>query len=324
MKLLLAIGLLLSLPLGARAEQVAGDALPPCDKNHFILDYPCSLGSPARGMVAFVSERDGNPEIYVVNVDGTGLVRLTDHPGLDLDPAWSPDGRRIAFASDRGGSLEIHVMDADGRNTVRRTHGGLSFAPAWSPDGRKIAFTSLRDGQYGVYVMSVEEDGSADVQVGFDQGWTAQPAWAADGKRIAFVSDWRAFDFAYDVYVVRADGGQLAPLFTGGLLGKAPSHFFQPAWSPDGTRIAVVRCGGGMEECYPGSALVTANADGSAAKTLTLAGGFARPAWSPDSRAIAFSSRSCNACRAQLRYISADGSQGGVIFADGHSPAWRP
>jgi Tol biopolymer transport system component len=86
-------------------------------------------------MLAFVSERDGNSEIYVMNVDGTGLLRLTNDAGRDVDPAWSPDGKRIAFASNRAGSSDIYVMNADGSNVVRRTQTGSSDAPAWSPDG---------------------------------------------------------------------------------------------------------------------------------------------------------------------------------------------
>ena len=121
-------------------------------------------------MLAFVSERDGNSEIYVMNMDGTGLLRLTNHPGRDTDPAWSPDGKRIAFASDREGSSDIYVMNADGSNLVRRTQTGSSDAPAWSPDGSKIAFSSLRDGQFGIYVMSVDGDWANPTRVGYDRG----------------------------------------------------------------------------------------------------------------------------------------------------------
>ena len=160
-------------------------------------------------MLAFVSERDGNSEIYVMNVDGTGLLRLTNDAGRDTDPAWSPDGKRIAFASDRAGSSDIYVMNADGSNLVRRTQTGSSEAPAWSPDGSKIAFSSLRDGQFGIYVMSVDGDWANPTRVGYDRGWNAHPAWSPDGGQIAFVSDWRAFDFLFDVYVMNADGSNI-------------------------------------------------------------------------------------------------------------------
>jgi dipeptidyl aminopeptidase/acylaminoacyl peptidase len=101
-----------------------------------------------------------------VNVDGTGLLRLTNHAGRDKDPAWSPDGKRIAFTSDRAGSSDIYVMNADGSNLLRRTQTGSSEAPAWSPDGTKIAFSSLRGGEFGIYVMSVDGDWANPTRVG--------------------------------------------------------------------------------------------------------------------------------------------------------------
>lgn len=311
------------LALGAGAEAAAAQPLEPCDKNHFILDFPCALEDPATPrMLAFVSERDGNPEIYVINVDGTGLLRLTDDAGLDVDPAWSPDGKRIAFASDRAGSSDIYVMDADGSNLVRRTQTGSSSSPAWSPDGKQIAFSSLRGGQFGLYVMGVDGDWANPTPVGYDQGWNTHPAWSPDGERIAFVSDWQAYDFVYDVYVMNADGSQITPLFAGPL--GSGTFYFQPSWSPDGGKIAVVVCAYAWDNCYPSSSIAIANADGSGLKTLMQTGGYARPTWSPDGGTIAFSSHSCRACESELWYVSADGSRSGVIFSNGHSPAWRP
>jgi TolB protein len=258
-------------------------------------------------------------------VDGTGLLRLTDDPGLDVEPAWSPDGKRIAFASDRAGSLDIYVMDADGSNPVRRTQGGLNSSPAWSPDGKKIAFSSLREGQYGIYVMDLEGDWANPALVGYDQGWNSHPAWSPDGKRIAFVSDWRAFDIVYDVYAMNADGSDIATLFAGPFFyADGPQFYFQPSWSPDGGKIAVVACPLAWDDCYPSSSIGIANADGSGLTTLAQAGGFARPTWSPDGSTIAFASQACRTCEPELRYMGVDGTKSGVIFANGHHPAWRP
>ncbi|HEV2820785.1 MAG TPA: hypothetical protein VGW11_09785, partial [Solirubrobacteraceae bacterium] len=107
--------------------------------------------------------------IYTMNPDGTGLTRLTDSPGEDSGPVWSPDGTQIAFQSRRSGDLEIYRMDADGSNVTRLTDNDSgtplenfdAFA-TWSPDGERIAWTSARDGDFEVYSMSAR-DGS-DVQ----------------------------------------------------------------------------------------------------------------------------------------------------------------
>lgn len=76
---------------------------------------PPSRPAATLGRIAFAGERDGNAEIYVMNADGTGVERLTNDPGDDGFPAWSPDGTEIAFASDRNGGFEIYVMNAEGR-----------------------------------------------------------------------------------------------------------------------------------------------------------------------------------------------------------------
>ena len=90
-----------------------------------------------RPKIAFSSTRDGNSEIYVMDIDGRNHVRLTYDPGTDEDPSWSPDGERIAFVSRRSGVRQIYVMDSDGQNLVRLTEESVNSEPTWSPDGKK-------------------------------------------------------------------------------------------------------------------------------------------------------------------------------------------
>ena len=104
--------------------------------------------SPDGTKLAFVSERNGDREVYVMNADGTGQTNLTNATSSwDSDPAWSPDGTKIAFASDRGGNFDIYVMNSDGSGQVLlASDPGFDRGPHWSPDGTKIAFVTYRDG----------------------------------------------------------------------------------------------------------------------------------------------------------------------------------
>ena len=131
---------------------------------------------PDGSKIAFLSERDGNSEIYVMDVDGTDAVRLTTSPAPDVSPAWSPDGNSIAFASQRDGNYEIYVMSADGSDQRRLTRNlDIDLDPAWSPNGRSIAFTSNRDGNYEIYVMS--PDGSNQARLTANAAEDTTPDW---------------------------------------------------------------------------------------------------------------------------------------------------
>src|SRR5688572_9277223 len=99
------------------------------------------------GTIAFVSNRDGNNEIYVMNGDGSALTNLTNNPaddgGEDYGPVWSPDGTRILFSSSRDGNPEIYVMNADGSDQTNLTNSPADDGEMdWSPDGTQIVFDS--------------------------------------------------------------------------------------------------------------------------------------------------------------------------------------
>jgi Tol biopolymer transport system component len=107
------------------------------------------------GKIAFMSDRDGNEEVYVMNPDGSGPVNLTNNPAIDLQPTFSPAGKKIVFQTDRDGNSEIYTMNSNGSNPTRLTNNPADdFQPAWSPDGKKIAFVSQRDGNSEIYMMN--------------------------------------------------------------------------------------------------------------------------------------------------------------------------
>ena len=114
--------------------------------------------SPNSHKIAFVSERDGNPEIYVMNSDATELKRITESGGKEYDIAWSPDGRKLAFTSDRDGNPEIYVVDVREGEAHRLTRNGVQDdQPVWSRDGKRIAFVSYLDGDGEIVMM--DDDG---------------------------------------------------------------------------------------------------------------------------------------------------------------------
>jgi TolB protein len=87
-------------------------------------------------MLAFVSTRTGNWDIYTVNADGSGLKNVTDHPAFDQSLHWSPGGTRFLFSSDRSGNREIYVANADGTGVVKLTDDPAQDDKAiWVPGG---------------------------------------------------------------------------------------------------------------------------------------------------------------------------------------------
>ena len=204
--------------------------------------------SPDGRRIAFVGSVGRgrhNPEIYVVNADGSGQRSLTRNTRGDTNPVWSPDGRRIAFVS----NWQVWVMNADGsgQRSLTRTNGARNVAPSWSPDGQRIAFerrvgrqkyrgTALEYGQCGrcdgrvsfqVYVMNA--DGSGARKLAQD---SAHPVWSPDGREIAFEYPRGprgpgGLGKQTDIYIMNADGGGRR-----NLTRAAGNRESQPVWSP--------------------------------------------------------------------------------------------
>jgi len=277
----------------------------------------CADVPPRRGKIAFVSARDGNPEIYSVNADGTCIVRLTNEPQNDDEPAWSPDGQRIAFVSDRSGADEIYVMNADGSNVVRRTFSGFSQGPAWSPGGTKIAYSTLSNGSANLWVVSPDAGGPTPTLLFEAPGWDAQPAWSPDGARLALVSDWNAYDFVYDIFLINADGSGFTAL-TGNIFDFI--DYFRPSWSPSGERLAVDIADRTVINDYV-TTLGVMNSDGSGLTPLIAAVTGTTNSWSPDGQRIAFTSDSGGG--RNILWVQADGSAKGLIVKNGWNPSWR-
>ena len=238
----------------------------------------------ARGKIAFVSTRDGNGEIYVMNADGSDPRRLTKNTRWDGSPAWSPDGTQIAYYTHlTEQAWAIMVMDADGGNPRQLTEGNTcGCAPFWSPDGSRIVFTAdltptptceTRSGE----IAMINADGSDYHLLTENDFNDLYSPWSPDGVHILFHSD---RDGDEELYVMNADGSDVRQVTDNA------AKDVMPAWSPDSRRILFVSDRDGDDEVY------VMNADGSDPVRITdHRGPDWFPVFSPDGRQILFTSQ---------------------------------
>lgn len=228
-------------------------------------------------------------------VEPPALLRVTADPGLEDEPAWSPDGRSVMYVSDAAGPLDLFVRQVPGERALAispsTTDEGM---PAYSPDGTQIAFVSSRNRgpRFGIFLgaRAIEsyvsgQNGDLFVMPAF--GGTARkladhaydPSWSPDGTRIVFRS---IADKSWRLYTVSVEDGRTAPV-----AGVEP-RALAPAWSPDGKWIAYVA----SASAATGWDLYVVPAAGGTAVGLTQdrATIALHPAWMPDTRAIVYSS----------------------------------
>jgi Tol biopolymer transport system component len=257
--------------------------------------------------ILFINTRDGNSEVWAMNEDGSGQTAITDRAPVGSTPAWSPDGSRIAFTGGLGntarpwimtldGSVlrplgfgscfphdcnpdwspsgrrlvissrrDIYVVQRDGARPRRLTRGGLNVDPAWSPTGRWIVFKSKQG------LTLIRPDGTDRRVIGPGR----EPDWSPSGDRIVFV--YRVPGRQRDIYTMRLDGSDRRRLTRTPFLDEG-----NPAWSPNGRKIAFSRDG----------ALWVMNANGTGARRVVgdwVVGASQYPAWAPSGRRLVFS-----------------------------------
>lgn len=246
--------------------------------------------TPVSG-IAFVTERDGNRDIYLIQPDGTGLTPLFVSPEPDSDPAFSPDGRTIAFRSRREGSSEIFLAAADGLGRWVNVVGDPAdsaddeFFPAWHPDGKLLALVTDRflppigncQGVLGVHHLGfLPLDQQVSIQH-FDDlpGEQNSLAWSADGQRLAFSSN--CTEDETHLYIWARTSREVTQA------SEAGNNAFDPAFSLDGKWLAFASDREGTVNIYL-LELATGVVQNLTRSEFTDS----HPTWSPDSQWLAF------------------------------------
>ncbi|HEU0173960.1 MAG TPA: protein kinase [Blastocatellia bacterium] len=295
-----------------RSPAAPASEFSPVRLTHDLASDTAPSWSPDGKQIAFTSNREGQPAIFVMNEDGSGARRIhnslqlsdgaiwlpdgrirfgdgrysytmkpdgSDLVRLNASGALSPDGRRILSQKELipgdGNSSELFVANADGRNPRRLTRNAIYEAdPGWGPDGKKIAFTCFPDGGWPKgSICIINDDGSGLTRLTNEPLKAASPLWSPDGTRIAFA----VTDDQKAIYIMNADGrNQLK-------LTDVATDLVGFAWSPDGKKVAYATDYEGNFEIY------VIDTDPSHQTNLThhLAEDTS-PQWSPDGKKIAF------------------------------------
>src|SRR5687767_6613454 len=171
--------------------------------------------SPDGKWIVFHSNVDGNFEIYLIDADGTNLTRVTNYPGLDQFPEWSPNGKQLAIRRD----TDIYLIDLDGSNPIQLTDEAIGFnqMPSWSPDGQMLAFLSTREGYPSVFVMDIDGSNQVNLTPKPDDvlatAWSSRaPGWSRNGKYIYFTGRRPVTSVSENIFVMNADGTEVTQL----------------------------------------------------------------------------------------------------------------
>ncbi len=152
--------------------------------------------------------REWNWDIYVMESDGSDVVNLTNHPAVDIDSHWSPNGKQLCFSSNRDGDFDIYTIDNKGSGLNNITNTPIDeFYPRWSPDGKKIAFLSPQNEKMDIYIFDLKTGSSFNLTN--HSANDSDPSWSFSSDKLVFTSD---RDGNQEIYEIAVDGTGLKRL----------------------------------------------------------------------------------------------------------------
>ena len=234
-----------------------------------------------QGIMLFTSNRDGNPEIYALNLANQAAARLSNNPAQDVQPALAPDSVQVAYVGNQEGNNEIYIIGVNGGVPLNLTGNPADdLLPVWSPDGNWLAFTTNRDGNQEIYIM--RRDGSEIRNLTNNAANDFAPTWYSVGGLLG-AQDWIAFtstrDGNQEIYKVRPDGTGLTNLT------QNPANDHSPAGFTGGALLAFVSDRNGNSEIY-----TMTDTGGSPTNITNNPAQDLDPAFNPGGNWIAFSS----------------------------------
>lgn len=269
--------------------------------------------------ILYLSNRDGDYEIYLMDLSKHQAVQLTENNHTEFGISWSPDGSSIVFGRWLDGNRDLYTMRHDGTGVKRiTTHEAHDTTPDWSADGSKIVFTSRRDSERGE-IYSMNPDGSGITRITNNDRYEEVPTWSPDGQSIAFgaLTGASKEDSRLQIFVLDLRTGEECQLT------HLPGHNSAPRWSPDGARIAFY---GNVGQGFAGADIFVVSPDGTGLVNLTYdPEPDWQPDWSPDGQQIVWARGPGDPL--EIWIMNADGSQRQpVVVTPGRNeqPHWRP
>jgi TolB protein len=248
-----------------------------------------AFGEPgmAASRIAFSMQSPGtnNKELYLIDSDGENLQRLTNHNGIVISPAWSPDGSRLAFMSFKTGYPRIYIRElATGseRAVSERLSNGDHITPAFAPDGNTLAFAVTSGDRSGIFTYNIQRNCCLTYVTG--GRWNdISPSYSPDGRSMSFTSN-RLGTAMNQVYMMPAAGGE--PDLLSPYSFDRPGEYYAPAWSPTGGMVAFH--GAYQRGVYHILVVRMADRGRQRIRQLTWEGNNEDPSWAPDARHLVF------------------------------------